>query len=343
MEHRGKPVPRLAIDRNVPIPAYQQVVDGVRGAVARGDLARGARLPSVRNLAVTLGLNVNTVARAYRDLERTGVVNTMPGMGTFVAVDGPLRATQPASLRAIPATGAPLPTSSSAPIASTWRDLLAAAHALASAEGIDSAEFVDHAARLAESQGLDVPLLATAFSSGETADLLRALPPDTAGHVDTCPVEDVLERTRHPRLQAILTTFPSLPRVRARLGDKAARVELIPVETELTEQVLRELAGLPAAARIALVTVEKERWDEEANDVMKIIGRHRWLKMVFLDGANNGLAERLEQVDAILHVPRARDAMLRFERPGRAIVELTRQVTSRTRERLRLALTREEG
>src|SRR5688572_32957317 len=93
MEHRGKPVPRLAIDRNVPIPAYQQVVDGISGAVARGDLARGARLPSVRNLAVDLGLNVNTVARAYRDLERAGVVNTMPGMGTFVAPDAPGRPT----------------------------------------------------------------------------------------------------------------------------------------------------------------------------------------------------------------------------------------------------------
>src|SRR2546422_10571119 len=76
---------KIAIDRNVPIPAYQQVVDGIAGAIARGDLRRGSRLPSVRNLAVDLGLNVNTVARAYRDLERAGVIQTMPGMGTFVA------------------------------------------------------------------------------------------------------------------------------------------------------------------------------------------------------------------------------------------------------------------
>src|SRR5258707_820098 len=72
-------VMKLAIDKNVPIPAYQQVVDGISLAVERGDLIRGARLPSVRTLAVDLGLNVNTVARAYRDLERAGVVDTMPG------------------------------------------------------------------------------------------------------------------------------------------------------------------------------------------------------------------------------------------------------------------------
>ena len=96
---------KLAIDKNVPIPAYQQVVDGISLAVERGDLVRGARLPSVRTLAVDLGLNVNTVARAYRDLERAGVVDTMPGMGTFVSRDesGRIRAGAPAP-RGIPAT-----------------------------------------------------------------------------------------------------------------------------------------------------------------------------------------------------------------------------------------------
>ena len=85
---------KIAIDRNVPIPAYKQVVDGIAGAIARGDVSRGTRLPSVRNLAVDLGLNVNTVARAYRDLERAGVIDTMPGMGTFVANEVPDQASR---------------------------------------------------------------------------------------------------------------------------------------------------------------------------------------------------------------------------------------------------------
>ena len=82
------------------------------------------------------------------------------------------------------------------------------------------------------------------------------------------------------------------------------------------------------------MAVERERWDEEANDIMKIIGRHRWLKMVLLDGGARGLAERLEHLEAILYVPRARETIEPFDKPGRMLVELGRQVTSRTRERL---------
>ena len=93
-------------------------------------------------------------------------------------------------------------------------------------------------------------------------------------------------------------------------------------------------ASLPHGARIALVTVEKDRWDEEANDVMKIIGRHRWLKMVLLEGGGRGLAERLELLDAILYVPRAREAVEPFDAAGRVLVELARQATPRARERL---------
>lgn len=321
---------KLAIDRNVPIPAYQQVVDGISGAIERGDFARGARLPSVRTLAVDLGLNVNTVARAYRDLERSGVVNTMPGMGTFVARETPRGgARQPG----IPATGGPIDSFES-PVATSWRDLLAVAHALAAAEGVASEEFLEQAALVVESGAEVAEFLVTGSTPGEAADLLRALPTDVASAAVACDLEELPERLQAGAITAVVTTFPGQARVRARLGETAATVALVPVETEYSESTVRALSSLPPSARIALVAVERERWDEEANDIMKIIGRHRWLKMVLLDGGARGLAERLEHLEAVLFVPRAREAVESFEKPGRVLVELARQVTSRTRERL---------
>ena len=75
----------LEIDRQGEIPIYRQIVDWVRVGVAGGQLKAGIQLPTVRQLAVDLNVNYNTVARAYQELERMGVVNTMQGKGTFVA------------------------------------------------------------------------------------------------------------------------------------------------------------------------------------------------------------------------------------------------------------------
>lgn len=67
------------------VPIYQQLVEQVRQGVARGRLRPGTRLPSVRVLSRELVVNPNTVARAYTELEREGVLNTRPGLGVFVA------------------------------------------------------------------------------------------------------------------------------------------------------------------------------------------------------------------------------------------------------------------
>ena len=64
----------LTIDRRREIPVYEQVADQVRRLVASGDLEPGTALPSVRQLAGDLGVNLNTVARAYRQLEDEGFV-----------------------------------------------------------------------------------------------------------------------------------------------------------------------------------------------------------------------------------------------------------------------------
>ena len=73
----------LRLDSESGVPFYQQVVQQVKRLIASGTLAPGDRLPTVRELAAELVLNPNTVARAYQDLEREGVVETRRGQGTF--------------------------------------------------------------------------------------------------------------------------------------------------------------------------------------------------------------------------------------------------------------------
>ncbi len=67
------------------VPIYRQLMDQVRQGIARGRLRAGSRLPSVRVLSRELVVNPNTVARAYTELEREGVLNTRQGLGVFVA------------------------------------------------------------------------------------------------------------------------------------------------------------------------------------------------------------------------------------------------------------------
>ena len=75
----------LKIDPGSPKPVYRQIVDQVRYAVAAGRLREGDRLEPIRDLAARHRVNRNTVARAYLDLEREGVIRTRPGQGSFVA------------------------------------------------------------------------------------------------------------------------------------------------------------------------------------------------------------------------------------------------------------------
>jgi GntR family transcriptional regulator len=67
------------------VPIYRQLIDQIRQAVARGRLRPGSRLPSVRVMSRELVVNPNTVARAYTELEREGVLITRQGLGVFVA------------------------------------------------------------------------------------------------------------------------------------------------------------------------------------------------------------------------------------------------------------------
>src|SRR5512142_1030112 len=73
------------LDPGSGVPLYRQIIDQVLLAVADGRLAPGVQLPTVRQLAVDLAVNLNTIARAYREMEIRGIVETQQGTGTFVA------------------------------------------------------------------------------------------------------------------------------------------------------------------------------------------------------------------------------------------------------------------
>jgi len=79
----------LQIDNQSGVPFYRQIVEQIKFAVSRGQLGPGDRLPTVRQLAVDLAVNPNTVIRAYRELEFEGVLETQQGSGTFVGKERP--------------------------------------------------------------------------------------------------------------------------------------------------------------------------------------------------------------------------------------------------------------
>jgi GntR family transcriptional regulator len=79
----------FALDLHTGVPVYRQLIDQVRAGIAAGALAAGDQLPTVRQLAVDLAINPNTVMRAYRELELGGLLETHQGTGTFIASKKP--------------------------------------------------------------------------------------------------------------------------------------------------------------------------------------------------------------------------------------------------------------
>jgi GntR family transcriptional regulator len=76
---------QFRLDLHSGVPVYRQIIDQVLAGMASGVLTGGDQLPTVRQVAVDLEINPNTVVRAYRELEIRGVIETQQGMGTFVA------------------------------------------------------------------------------------------------------------------------------------------------------------------------------------------------------------------------------------------------------------------
>ncbi len=73
------------LDQQSGVPVYRQIIDQVQAGIASGTLSSGAQLPTVRQVAVDLAINPNTVLRAYRELEIRDVLETQQGTGTFIS------------------------------------------------------------------------------------------------------------------------------------------------------------------------------------------------------------------------------------------------------------------
>jgi GntR family transcriptional regulator len=73
------------LDAHSGVPVYRQLIDQVQAAIASGVLATGDQLPTVRQVAVDLAINPNTVSRAYREMEIRDLLDTQQGTGTFIA------------------------------------------------------------------------------------------------------------------------------------------------------------------------------------------------------------------------------------------------------------------
>src|SRR5512137_1519081 len=79
----------FSLDPKSGVPFYRQIIEQVKFGIARGILNPGDQLPTVRQLAVDLSVNPNTVVRAYRELEIEGMLETHQGSGTFIGEKKP--------------------------------------------------------------------------------------------------------------------------------------------------------------------------------------------------------------------------------------------------------------
>ncbi len=77
----------LRIREETDSPIYQQIIDQIKAQIADGSLKKGERLPSVRELSADLGINVNTVYKAYKELESQGIVRMRVGFGVTVTAE----------------------------------------------------------------------------------------------------------------------------------------------------------------------------------------------------------------------------------------------------------------
>lgn len=77
----------FSIDLMSRTPVYEQIIEQLHTFILKGILKVGDQIPSVRNLSIQLSINPNTIQKAYSELDRSGIIDTVPGKGSFIAQD----------------------------------------------------------------------------------------------------------------------------------------------------------------------------------------------------------------------------------------------------------------
>jgi DNA-binding transcriptional regulator YhcF (GntR family) len=233
---------RIQIDRDLPVPVSTQVQGQIEYGVSTGDFPPGSRLPSVRDLALELGVSPVTVSQVYRVLRTKGLIETAPGRGTFVCEVQP-----PGSRRS----------------RSRVDELLALALGAAEREGVGRAELLERLQHLVTQRGEVSPVHAVFV--GVYRDVTRAYVADLRRHLRPA---DALVATTFDALAAdpaarralaesdlVLTFAHRVRDVRAQVtaGTEVATVNLLP--SERTRVALAEIDPL---ARLVLISTVPE-------------------------------------------------------------------------------------
>ena len=240
------PWPELRVDRQSGIPLYLQLKAQLQYAIGRGRIPEHTRLPTMREMAATLGLAVETVRQAYDELEAEGLVVSRQGSGTYTA---------------IPALSPDLATGDEAQADEIDRFLLRAL-----ADGLAPARLerlIRHRFALLEGGpvvafvGLNAPIY-------RYAELLTAALPDVAEPVRPISLEALrAEPARTPDLLARCTHLVSLAFRAREVEDRAAAAGLpcrtLPIVSALDPSIMERVAALPPDARPLLVCAETSR------------------------------------------------------------------------------------
>ena len=219
-------VPDLRLDASSDTPVYRQIVEQIRSLAEGGGLPAGERLPTVRRLADSLGVNRNTVSRAYATLRELGVIETRAGGGTAVATPPPTRA----------------PDTTGSTLAVAVRDAVRS--------GLSPDEVRDLAFDLARRAATEVravfvecnPERAQAFAAELSDRLHTEVRPSLLDEFDTTAADADL----------VVTTFFHLAEVRRRAQQAQREVETVAVVVAPHVRTLTRVADLPEGARVGV-------------------------------------------------------------------------------------------
>jgi GntR family transcriptional regulator len=232
---------QLRVDAHSPIPIRRQLTEQVKHFIEAGSFPRNHLLPSIRQLARTLTVNPNTIARVIEDLKRDGYVQARRGKGVFVAPNPPTRPSpslREVFLREVVIRGAAL--------GMTADDVAVGVLSLARVRPAPLRQSVKVLLVECSTEALD--FFATELETHLPVQVDKVLPADLPAAVR--------RRNEATPWAAAVTSFVHLPEVERRLSGR--RVPIIPLLAKAQLETLRRLARLPRGTRVGVVSADAE-------------------------------------------------------------------------------------